>query len=139
MISTNTRYFLSKAPFETPLIYDLLSFSAFAPPAQVRCEDDKDFQEEFCPKFKGQLNKLPDDCPSCSNRSKFISCQFGGVYSFGCAVVAKASLVFGDRQDTERYCDDPDELNASDKETTFGQLPNQVPQAVFRNLTGKKK
>ncbi len=51
-VFSNTRHCPSKAPFGTPFIYDLLSFSAFAPPAQVRCEDDKDFQEEFCPKFK---------------------------------------------------------------------------------------
>ena len=27
----------------------------------------------------------------------------------------------------------------SDKETTYGQLPNQIPQAVYRDLTGKRK
>ena len=93
---------------------------------------------QFCNKFSGSLQKLDDDCGPCAQRNQIISSQHGGVYSFGCAVIAKASLIPGDRPKTEeKYCDDPDPLAHSEKETTYGQLPNQVPQAMYKDLNGR--
>lgn len=75
-------------------------------------------------------------CIHCSERNQLVDSQHGSIYSFACSTIAKGSLILGERAPNDTYCDAEDKVSAEEKQTTYGLMPNQVPQNLYRHLEG---
>lgn len=79
---------------------------------------------------------LKYDCIHCADRNQLVDSQHGGVYSFSCSTLAKGSLILGERPPNDNFCDGEDTIPWEEKKATYGFLPNQVPQNLYRHLDG---
>ena len=92
---------------------------------------------QFCDKFTGSLVDLKYDCEHCADRNQLVDSQNGTLYSFACSTLAKSTLVLGERPPNDNYCDPEDPIPWEEKQATYGLMPNQVPQNLYRHLDGK--
>ena len=94
---------------------------------------------QFCDRFTGSFVDLKYDCAHCADRNQVVDSQHGTIYSFACSTIAKGSLVAGERAPNDTFCDEADTIPSDEKRATYGLMPHQVPQSLYRHLEGRKR
>ena len=82
------------------------------------------------------MTDLKYRCIHCADRNQTVDSQHGTIYSFACSTLAKGSLVLGERAPNDIYCDPEDTIPFEEKQATYGFMPNQVPQNLYRHMEG---
>ena len=83
------------------------------------------------------MSDLIYDCEHCADRNQVVDSRNGGVYSFACSTLAKGSLLVGERAPNDNYCDDEHNIPKEEHRATYGLLPHQVTQNLYRQLDGE--
>ena len=91
---------------------------------------------QFCDKYKGSLTDLNYDCVFCSDRTRILDSRTGDLYSASCTFVAKASLAAGERAPNDEYCDPPSKVPVEEIRSSYGLMPDQVPQSLYYEQKG---
>ena len=76
------------------------------------------------------------NCSHCAERNRVVDSRHGGLYGFSASVITKGSLLVGERAPNDNYCDEEDTIPTDEKKATYGFLPNQVTQNLYRELNG---
>ena len=77
-------------------------------------------------------------CVHCSERSQLVDMRHGDIYSFACSTLAKGSLLVGERAANDIFCDsDTEKVSPEEVRASYGLMPNQVTQNLYRNMNRK--
>ena len=64
--------------------------------------------------------------------------RHGDIYSFACSTLAKGSLLVGERAANDIFCDsDTEKVSPEEVRASYGLMPNQVTQNLYRNMNRK--